>query len=66
MLPVDAGGQFIRKRREQEKIYLDEIIEKFHRLDKVYIPMHSSDIKGLEEIKGMTHLFLPFIQTRGT
>ncbi len=66
ILPEHADGQFIEKRREQEQIYLDEILEKFNRLDKVYIPMSTADIKGLEEIKGMTGLFSHFNNSEGT
>jgi len=57
ILPEDADGHFLEKRREQEKVYLKEIEDTFSDLNKINIPMLPSDIKGLEEIQKMTHLF---------
>lgn len=64
VLPEDADGAFLEKRREQEQIYLQEIKDKFSRLNKVYIPMQPSDIKGIEGINSLVPLMADFIARR--
>lgn len=56
VLPEDADGTFLEKRREQEKIYVKEIEEKFSSFNKIYIPMQSSDIKGIDGINQLAPL----------
>lgn len=48
VLPEEADGAFFAQRREQEQVYLREIEDRFPRLQKLYIPMKPSDIRGLE------------------
>lgn len=57
VLPDEADGTFLAKRREQEQEYLREIEERFRGLDKMYIPMKPRDIRGLD---GLSDIALQF------
>lgn len=57
VLPPEADGAFFAKRREQEHVYLQEIDERFHHLDKLFIPMKPTDIRGLHELSDIVARF---------
>lgn len=57
VLPPEADGTFFAKRREQEYVYLQHIEERFHHLDKLYIPMKPSDIRDLHGLSDIAALF---------
>lgn len=57
VLPPEADGAFFAKRREQERVYLQEIDERFHHLDKLFIPMKPTDIRGFHGLNEIAVLF---------
>lgn len=46
VLPAGADGEFLRRRREQEQVYLAEIDRTFRRLRRLYVPMLEQDVRG--------------------
>ncbi|UFJ40249.1 ArsA family ATPase [Brevibacillus humidisoli] len=58
VIPDEADGEFIRRRREQERKYLTEIEQQFSRYRIVRIPMLEQDVAGLEALDTIAgHLF---------
>ncbi|OYD07268.1 hypothetical protein CHM34_12870 [Paludifilum halophilum] len=53
VLPKEADGSFLARRREQEQGYLKEIEERFRELPQTRIPMKPEDIRGLEGIRDL-------------
>jgi arsenite-transporting ATPase len=50
VLPEEADGTFLAKRREQEARYLAEIAERFAERPQLRIPMEPEDIRGLDGV----------------
>lgn len=57
VLPKDVDGEFLAKRREQEKEYLHEIEIRFSKFNKIYIPMQPTDVTKVDELKKLTRYF---------
>lgn len=57
VLPKEADGYFLAKRREREQAYLAEIEQRFQYLPKIYVPMQATDITKIDEIKALSQLF---------
>ena len=51
VLPPEADGEFLARRRQQEAVYLEEIERRFQGLNKVRIPLLPHDIRGLEGVR---------------
>jgi len=56
VLPKEADGVFIAKRREQERAYVKNIAERFQGISKIYIPMKPTDIRGLDSLRAISEL----------
>ncbi|MCC5812542.1 MAG: ArsA family ATPase [Ectothiorhodospiraceae bacterium] len=50
VLPADADGEFLRRRREQEARYLAQIPQALHGLETVQVPMLPEDIQGMRSL----------------
>ncbi|MDR6226195.1 ArsA family ATPase [Desmospora profundinema] len=48
VLPEEADGAFLAKRRQQEARYLAEIDERFADRPRLHVPMEPEDIRGLD------------------
>lgn len=58
VLPEGALGPFLESRREQERIYLDQIAEHFAGLPRVDVPLFARDVGGLDALREVArHLF---------
>lgn len=53
VLPAEADGSFLAKRREQEKQYLADIEHIFSDLARFYIPLQATDIQGIDALAHM-------------
>jgi arsenite-transporting ATPase len=53
VLPDDADGSFLAKRREQEKLHLTDIEQIFADLARFYIPLQATDIQGKAALADM-------------
>ncbi len=51
ILPEETGGEFWRKRKENEKEYVAIIENKFENQQKVYIPLFESDINSISMLE---------------
>ncbi len=51
LLPDDAGGEFIRERRVQEREYRDEIDREFSALRRVHVPLLPHDVHGIDTLR---------------
>lgn len=56
VLPEDADGSFLAKRREREKVYLEEIERRFDSLPRTRIPLWPEDIRGLSGVETIARL----------
>lgn len=54
ILPENADGEFLKKRKEQEQTYLREINEIFGRHKTYLIPMLEKDIFGLSDLEKLS------------
>ncbi|WP_188454591.1 ArsA family ATPase [Virgibacillus oceani] len=57
VLPEDADGDFIIKRREHEKQYLDMIEKTFEKQRLVYVPLFANDITCKQELEEFSIYF---------
>ena len=48
VIPADAGGDFLRARREQEAVYLASIDQAFSHLPRPHLPWLPTDVQGIE------------------
>ncbi|EPC03374.1 hypothetical protein L861_17685 [Litchfieldella anticariensis FP35 = DSM 16096] len=48
VIPEEADGEFLRRRREQEASYLARIDNEFARLPRPRLPLLPTDVHGLE------------------
>ncbi|WP_048305785.1 ArsA family ATPase [Halomonas sp. PR-M31] len=53
VIPEDADGEFLRKRREQESLYLKRIDEELSALPRPRLPLLASDVQGIEALEEM-------------
>ncbi|SDC70870.1 arsenite efflux ATP-binding protein ArsA (TC 3.A.4.1.1) [Melghirimyces thermohalophilus] len=53
VLPREADGDFLARRRQGEKIYLEEIARRFADLPRTQIPLQPEDIRGLPGVKAI-------------
>jgi arsenite-transporting ATPase len=51
VLPRDEPGEFLERRRERERVYLQLIEEEFAGVPRVQIPMFERDVGGLAELR---------------
>ncbi len=51
VLPADAEGAFVARRREREAGYLDEIDRDLNGLPRLRVPLFDSDVQGLEGLR---------------
>lgn len=58
VLPDDAGGEFYRSRRMQERIYVEEIQRRFSRFPLIWIPQLATDVYGLENLERVSSLLM--------
>ncbi len=57
VIPPEADGEFLARRREREARYLDEIGRELSDLSVLRIPMYAEDIQGLAALEQLaTHL----------
>ncbi|WP_227368068.1 ArsA family ATPase [Halomonas sp. M20] len=53
VIPEDADGEFLRKRREQESLYLARIDEELAALPRPRLPLLASDVQGIDALEEM-------------
>ncbi|QIT55351.1 ArsA family ATPase [Aquisalimonas sp. 2447] len=53
VIPADADGSFLARRRAREARYLDDIGRELGDLALLRIPMHAEDIQGLDDLEGL-------------
>lgn len=51
IIPDQADGKFLEKRKQSEKAYLHEIDEKFGDLNTIHMPLFETDINSVELLK---------------
>ncbi|HKJ92405.1 MAG TPA: ArsA family ATPase [Longimicrobiales bacterium] len=51
VLPADAGGEFLARRRMREADYLSEIDDAFANLPRLRVSLFDSDIQGMEALR---------------
>lgn len=51
VLPADAGGEFLARRREREAAYLSQIDEVFAGLPRLRVPLFDSDVQGMGGVR---------------
>lgn len=51
VLPATADGDFLKARRQQEAVYLDQIEQSFSQLPCPRLPLMPTDIQGLEQLQ---------------
>ncbi|SEH40455.1 arsenite efflux ATP-binding protein ArsA [Halobacillus karajensis] len=50
VLPDYADGEFLAKRRKQEKMYLDDIQQKFHQQQLIQVPLYEEDVSNMKKL----------------
>lgn len=56
ILPDDADGDFLAKRRQQEKLHLQQIEQDFATLPRYKVPLQATDIQGISALAAMAAL----------
>lgn len=51
VLPPDAGGEFLARRREREARYLEEIDRELGTLPTLRVPLFDSDVQGVDALR---------------
>lgn len=51
VIPEDADGEFLRRRREQEATYLERIDQELARLPRPRLPWMETDVQGVEALQ---------------
>jgi arsenite-transporting ATPase len=51
VLPERADGEFLRSRKEQERVYLDEIERRFGSARRVMVPQLPRDVAGIDSLE---------------
>jgi len=57
VLPEDADGAFLRRRQEQQAVYLNEIDATFAHLPRYRLPLLEQDVHGLEALQRVARHF---------
>jgi arsenite-transporting ATPase len=58
VLPDAAEGDFYRSRRQQERIYVDEIKQRFSGYPLTWVPQLATDVYGLESLERVSYLLM--------
>jgi arsenite-transporting ATPase len=58
LLPDDVDGEFLRGRREQERSYREEIDREFKALPRIYLPLFSHDVHGIDALGKVSELLM--------
>lgn len=58
VLPDDAGGDFLARRREREKEYLREIDTLFSDIPRVRVPLMATDVEGTSSLREVSQWLL--------
>ena len=58
VLPEGTTDAFLRARRAQERVYLDEIARRFGARPRVYLPQQERDVYGLSRLEAIADLLL--------
>jgi arsenite-transporting ATPase len=58
VLPDTSSDAFLRARRAQEQVYLDEIARRFAASPRVYLPQQDRDVYGLSRLDAVADLLL--------
>ncbi|TFJ94466.1 ArsA family ATPase [Lentibacillus salicampi] len=58
LLPEDAEGEFLLKRKDHEQQYLDMIKETFANQEKIYVPLFPHDITDKEHLEAFSKYYL--------
>ncbi len=53
VIPKGVGGEFLERRRSQERVYLQMIEERFADVRRIILEMRPTDVKGLEDLKDL-------------
>ncbi|MFQ3545489.1 ArsA family ATPase [Halobacillus rhizosphaerae] len=61
VLPDYADGEFLAKRRQQEREYLKQIDETFTKQKKIRIPLFEQDVSDMDKLSIVAEHFQPFI-----
>lgn len=51
VLPAEASGDFLARRREQEARHLERIDRLFGDVDRVRVPLLSADVRGVDQLR---------------
>ena len=65
VLPEDAEGAFYRSRRAQERVYVDEIRQRFSRYPLAWISQLPTDIYGLDHLERVSSMLMATQQSPG-
>ncbi|WP_144480991.1 ArsA family ATPase [Cytobacillus oceanisediminis] len=63
VIPREADGRFMEQRRTNEKLYLDEIKEKFEHKRQIFLPLLEHDISSLDILEHISALLGKQIET---
>lgn len=58
VLPDDAGGEFLERRREREEQYLERISRAFEAFPILQIALQESDVVGMDALRNLNLLYL--------
>ena len=56
VLPEEGSGEFFKKRKLQEEIYLREIRRYFGRFKLLFVPLRDRDVSGVEDVRELAQL----------
>jgi len=56
VLPDDADGEFVARRRARERHYLDEIARRFGDLIRATVPLQAADVSGVTGLRALRPL----------
>lgn len=59
VLPKDTVDPYLAARVEQERVYLDDIDERFRAQRRVYLPQFPHDVYGLEALERLSAMLVP-------
>jgi arsenite-transporting ATPase len=59
VLPPASADPFLTARRDQERVYLDEIDRRFASIDRVRVAQQPADVHGTGSLEGIGRMLLP-------
>ena len=65
VLPGESGDTFLRARRAQERVYLDEIEQRFADRARLALPQYPRDVYGLARLGPSAHALSAAVQPVG-